>query len=230
MSPQRLRLTYRLSTPAHEMQRGALSHAWTKAFEAAGMPLARPAGSRRARIEFGPGLPPGATGDRELLDAWLADPVPPEAAAPRLVPVMLAGLEPLEAEDVGERLPSLSASVRSARYRITFAPGLLDVEALRARVAALLAEDSIEWVEQRGERLRAIDLRAVVFGLQVSCADRAAVLHMHLELTQARTGRPASVLAALGVTAAPVSLVRTAIEVERPRVALRAWRERGRFA
>jgi radical SAM-linked protein len=227
---QRLRLTYRITEPAASALRGPLAVMWIDAFAAAGMPLSRPGESRKPRIELGPALPPGATGEREVLDAWLGDSVEVEAVVSRLIRTAPPGLDPLEAEEIGERLPSLSASLRSARYRATFAPDALDREALRARVAALLAQSSIEWVEQRGERLRTIDLRAVVLDLQLGCVGGAAVLDMHLELTQERMGRPASVLAALGVTATPAALVRTAIDVDRPRVALRAWRAHGRFA
>jgi radical SAM-linked protein len=226
---QRLRLTYRLYGPAIDAQRGWVSRAWVDAFAAAGMPLGRPDASRRPRIELGPGLPPGASGERELLDAWLVEPVSPESVPERLAPALPAGLAPIEAVDVGQHLPSLSSSVHAARYRARFEPAAVALPQVRARIDALLARPSLDWVEQRGERLRTIDLRAVVLDLAVACADEAVVIDMHLELSQERTGRPASVLAALGIDAKPASLVRTALDVQYPRVALRAWRERGRF-
>jgi radical SAM-linked protein len=225
----RLRLTYRLTEPAASMLRGPLAAAWLETFAEAGIALARPEGSRRPRIELGPALPPGATGERELLDAWVAEPAAPEVVVSRLKAVASAGLGPLEAEDVGERLPSLSASVRAARYAVTFATGPIDVPALRERIAQFLATDSLEWIEQRGERVRAIDLRAAVLQLDIACANGVTELQMRLVLTQELTGRPASVLAALGVTSKPKTLVRLAVEVDRPRVAMRAWREHGRF-
>ena len=39
-----------------------------------GLPLARPEGSKRTRIEVGPPLPQHATGEAELVDVLLADP------------------------------------------------------------------------------------------------------------------------------------------------------------
>ena len=55
------------------------------------------------------------------------------------------------------------------------------------------------------------------------------VIEAHLALSQEQSARPTTLLAALGITVAPLELLRTAIEVETPRIALRAWRERGRF-
>jgi radical SAM-linked protein len=227
--PQRIRLTYGLDGPAVDAQRGWVSRAWVDAFTAAGMPLARLGGPRRPRIELGPGLPPGASGERELLDAWLAEPVIPETLVRRLVFVAPPGLQPIDAEEVGENLPSLSASIRAARYRVTFEPDAVVLPALRESIAALLTLRSLDWVEQRGERLRSLDLRAAVSDLAAECSDGRIVVDMHLVLTQHLTGRPSSVLAALGVTARPAAVVRTGLDVEIPRVALRAWRERGRF-
>jgi radical SAM-linked protein len=229
MPQQRLRLTYRVHGPAVDAQRGWVSRAWVDAFATAGVPLGRRDSSRRPRIEIGPSLPPGASGERELLDAWLAEPVEAETVACRLAPAAPPGLEPVEAVDVGEYLPSLSTSIRSARYRVTFEPSAVVLGVLRERIDALLELRSLDWVEQRGERLRSIDLRAAVLDLDLACAADCVTIEMHLELTQERTGRPVSVLAALGVEARPASVVRTALEVEYPRVALRAWRERGRF-
>ena len=52
---------------------------------------------------------------------------------------------------------------------------------------------------------------------------------MDLDLTPERTGRPASVLAALGITAEPLEVARERIVIDEPQLALQAWRARGRF-
>jgi radical SAM-linked protein len=228
---RRLRITYRHGVQC-TVQPGALARAWVEAFEAAGLPLERPAGSRKPRVETGPALPVGATGEREVFDAWLADATPsPEAVCSRLASTAPAGLLLLAAEEIGERLPSLSSSVRSANYRVDFPPGVADGAVLAARVASLLALRTLEVEEVRGERVRRMDLRAVVLALAVVGEEHGRVrLDMRLALEQERTGRPMTVLTALGCGGLPHTLVRSAIEVETPRVALRAWRERGRFA
>lgn len=224
---QRLRLTYR-NTLCATAPLGNLGRVWVDAFEAAGMALARPEGAKRARIEMGPPLPQGAAGEAELLDVLLAARAEPSEVVARLAGALPAGLEPLHAEEIGERLPSLGASVRAARYRATFEAACAPPD-LEARVAALLALPALEWEEQRGERVRRFDLRALIYGLDVRSEEGRVTLEMRLALSQERSARPASVLAALGIEHAPARLVRTGLEVERPQVALRAWRERGRF-
>lgn len=227
MAPyQRLRVTYR-DTRCSEPGANHLGRTWVEAFERAGLRLARPEGSRRARVETGPPLPQGATGEAELVDGLLAAPVAPADAVARLATTLPDGLEPLSAEEIGERLPSLGASVRAACYRATFEAGRAGRE-LEQRVAALLALPALEWEEQRGERLRRLDLRALLYDLRACEGGSTATVEMRVALSQEGSVRPASVLAALGLEG-PSQLVRTAIEVERPLIAIRAWRERGRF-
>lgn len=191
-----------------------------------------PAGGGRHRIELGPPLPPETTGERELLDVWLAGYADPEPARAALCAALPPGLEAVNVEDIGERLPSLSASVRWAEYELAFPAAA--APALREHVAAFLARQELPWEERRGERMRRIDLRAAVLALEVppgAAGDACARLRVRITLEPGRGARPASVLAALGVEALamPGTLVRTAIEAARPRVALRAWRTRGRF-
>ncbi|MEZ4554259.1 MAG: TIGR03936 family radical SAM-associated protein [Dehalococcoidia bacterium] len=224
---QRLRVTYRNSLSS-ERPLGNLGRTWHDAFEAAGLRLARPEGSKRARIETGPPLPQDTTGEAELVDAVLAAPADPQVVVTRLSATLPDGLEPCHAEEIGERLPSLGASVRAARYRATF-EGPLQPHDLAARVSALLALQTLDWEEQRGERIRRFDLRPLVYDLRVSSTAGGAAVEMRLALSQERSVRPASVLAALGVADCGAVLSRTAIEVDRPLVAIRAWRERGRF-
>jgi hypothetical protein len=100
---------------------------------------------------------------------------------------------------------------------------------LRARARSLLALDTLRWVEVRGERVREVDLRAQLLDLTVGAHPDATCVEMSLVLEQERAGRPASILAALGVEVQPLTLVRTDIEVARPQLALRAWRTVGRF-
>lgn len=227
---RRLRINYRHAIEC-TVQSGALARAWVEAFEAAGLLLERPDGSRRPRVEAGPALPAGASGEAEVLDAWLADATPaPDEVCRRLAVTAPPGLVPLRAEEIGARLPSLSASLRAATYHVEFVPGSVEGAPLAERVASLLSRPTLEVEEVRGERVRRIDLRALVLSL-AEVEERGRVgLEMRLVLEQERTGRPLTVLAALGCARGPHTLVRRAIEVEAPRVALRAWRERGRFA
>ena len=55
------------------------------------------------------------------------------------------------------------------------------------------------------------------------------MLTLRLSLNEGRGVRAQSVVEALGVEAEPLSMVRTELELERPRIALGAWRARGRY-
>jgi len=105
---------------------------------------------------------------------------------------------------VGERLASLQSSGRSARYDVA-----VEAAQIRRGVDDLLALETLEWDERRrdSDRVRCHRLRATVIGLEV-----------------AEQG-----LAALAVEAAPLEIVRTAVEIERQQLPMRAWHERGRF-
>ena len=229
---QRLRITYRKDGPARYIAHLDVMRTWERAIRRANLPLAYTQGfSPHPRIAFAAPLPVGTLGRREQMDVWLEDGVEPAEARRRLDESLPAGLGIEEVEEVGERLPSLQSSVRSARYEVAFDSAEIDAEALRERVAELLARDTLDWEEQRGgsDKVRRYDLRATVIDLSVREGDGRVALDMHLALAEGKTGRPASVLAALGVETEPLETVRISLDIERPRVAMQAWRERGRF-
>ena len=231
---QRLRITYRKYGPAQYVAHLDVMRTWERALRRARLPLAYTQGfSPHARIALAAPLPVGTVGERELLDVWMSEPVAPAEASERLAAALPPGIEVVDLEEVGERLPSLQSAVRAARYEIAFDASAVDVDRLREAVQRLLALETLDWEEARGEseKLRRYDLRATVLDLAVRGPDPdgEVVLEMHLTLQDGATGRPASVLAALGVEAEPLETRRTRVEVERIQVALRAWRERGRF-
>lgn len=230
--PQRLRITYGKRGPARYVAHLDVMRTWERTIRRAGLPLAYSQGfSPHARIALAAPLPVGTVGERELLDIWLAAPVTPDEALRRLTEALPPGLEVIDVEEVGERLPSLQSSVRSARYEVVFAAADVDAAQIRAGVRDLLALETLDWEERRGDsdKVRRYDLRATVVGLAVRERDGQLVLKMQLTLEEGKTGRPASVLAALAVEAAPLATVRTSVAIERQQVAMRAWRKRGRF-
>ena len=93
------------------------------------------------------------------------------------------------------------------------------------------ARKTLDWDERRGDSdsVRRYDLHSTVIELVVRERDERVVLEMQLALEDRNTGSPASVLAALGVEPEPLKTVRTSVDFERPQVATRKWRERGRF-
>ena len=228
---QRLSITYRKDGPARYVAHLDLLRTWERAIRRAKLPLAYSQGfSTHPRIAFAAPLSVGMIGEREQMDIFLSEGVTLDDARERLDAALPSGLAVVAIEEVGERLPALQASMRAAHYRVTFAAAAVDATMLRERAEALLALTTLDWEERRGgsDKVRQYDLRKAVFDLQVSSIDERTVIEMHLALEQERTGRPLSVLAALEVAAEPIELARTLLEIDRPQVAMRAWREGGR--
>ena len=210
--PQRLRVTYRKAGALRYIAHLDLMRTWERGLRRARLPLAYTQGfTPHARIAMGAPLPVGTIGERELLDVWLSPPVAPEEFARRLAPALPEGLTLLAVREAAHELPSLQSQIRSATYEVAFARGDLDAAGVGERLDALLALDTLDWEEQRGAKTRRYDLRAAIRGLGLREEGERLVLAMDLELNEQRTGRPVSVLAALGVEARPASVVRTAL-------------------
>ncbi len=230
--PQRLRITFSKGGPARYIAHLDVMRTWERMIRRARLPLAYTQGfSPHARMALAAPLPVGISGERELIDVWMSEPVEPAQARARLEAALPPGLGVLAVEEVPERLPSLQSSLRSGSYEVRFEGGGVDAAWLRGRVRELLALETLDWEETRGEsgKVRRYDLRATVIDLGVQEDGQQVVLEMQLTLEGGKTGRPASVLAALGVEAEQPEVVRTALVVERVQIAMQAWRERGRY-
>jgi radical SAM-linked protein len=219
---QRVRITFRKEGALTYVSHLDLMRTWERAIRRARLPLAYTQGfSPHPRIAMAAPLPVGVTGQRELIDLWLDGRTAPEEVLRALRAAPTPGLEPVAAEEVSDKLPSLQSSLASAMYEVAFAPGALVLDEVRARISELLSLETLEWEEQRGEKVRRYDLRATILGLTVRRKpSEGAVLAMHLSLEEGRTGRPAQVLAALGVEAQPVEVSRMSVVLREERAAL----------
>ena len=108
----------------------------------------------------------------------------------------------------------MQSCLQAARYEIRFAADSVDREVINSSIDELLARETLDWEEQRGEKTRRYDIRATILALAVEASeDGGTLLSMHLSLEEGRTGRPAQVLVALGVEAEPTELVRASLEL-----------------
>lgn len=237
--PQRVRVVFRKGGVMQWVSHLDTMRAWERTLRRAGLPLAYTQGfSPHPRIALAAPLPVGFEGERELMDVWLDPALAPMVVRSRLEPELPPGLEVIDVDEVAERLPSLQSSLRAARYRITFAAGEVEAVALAGRLADFLALASLSWDERRGDKTRTVDLRPGVLDAAVRempTADDATpvrgvtVLELYLSLEEGRGVRAASVVDALRVGAEPLAMVRTELEIDRPQIALAAWRARGRY-
>ena len=237
--PQRVRIVFGKRGVLQWVSHLDTMRTWERTLRRAGLPLAYTQGfSPHPRIALAAPLPVGFEGERELMDIWLDPALEPGTVRERLEPRLPPGLDVVEVEEVAERLPSLQSLLRAARYRIGFDGGELDAAAFAARLADFLALESLPWEERRGEKTRTVDVRAGVLEatLRTEQPDPdgaggkgSVVLELRMSLEEGRGVRAVSVLDALAPGAEPVSMLRTGLEIDRPRIALSAWRARGRY-
>ena len=236
---QRIRITFRKGGVLEWVSHLDTMRTWERTLRRAKLPLAYTQGfSPHPRIALAAPLPVGVEGERELMDAWLDPPLAPAEVRARLEATLPPGLELVDLDEVAERLPSLQSSLRAARYRITFDAREVEASTLASRLADFLALESLEWEERRGEKTRTVDLRPGVLEAAVREAPPAdddpageplTVLELRLSLEEGRGVRAASVVDALDVGAEPLAMMRTELEIDRPQMALAAWRARGRY-
>lgn len=215
--PQRLRVTYRKAGALRYVGHLDLMRTWERALRRARLPLAYTQGfSPHARLALGAPLAVGFEGERELLDAWMSPHVGPLEVIERLREGLPEGLSVVAVEEVPHEEPSLQSAITSATYELVFDRAEIDAEELRWRVDGLLATHELEWEEQRGQKTRVYDIRATVRDLDVRAERGRVVVDMHLEAREGLTGRPLSVLDALGERASPRERRRTGLRLNEP--------------
>jgi radical SAM-linked protein len=220
---QRLRVTFSKDGPLRWIAHLDLMRTWERTIRRAMLPLSYTQGfSPHPRIALAAPLPVGVSGRCELIDLWLEEDISNAAVAKRLTAAMPLGLAISAVEQVSDQLPSMQSCIEAARYEIRFDRDALEIDALGMAIDELLARETLDWEEQRGEKKRRYDIRATILELAIRAAeDGATVLSMHLSLLEGRTGRPAQVLRALGVEAEPLEIVRASIELSEAASAVR---------
>jgi radical SAM-linked protein len=214
MPQQRLRLTFAKGEPLKYISHLDVTRTWQRVFRRAGLPVAYSQGfNPRPRFQVAAALPVGVTGRAELLDVWLIESWVPEVVLSRLNACVPPGLEVLAAEKVALVAPSLQSQMRSADYRAVV-HAEEPVEAIRARVRALMAAPTLPRQRHHKGKMQTYDLRPLVQSVVVELLDGVPVLEMRLQASPQGAGRPDEVLDVLGLSLAPHSLERTNLHIE----------------
>jgi radical SAM-linked protein len=217
MKAQRLRVTFSRGEPLRFISHLDLMRFWERALRRGGLSVAYSEGfSPHPKISLGAPLPVGTTGEAELMDVVLAEPVEPEEFMRRVRPQLPPGVAVSEARETPASLPSIQSQLRAAEYRVTMPEGT-DAEQVRAAVAGFLARDSVPWEHKREKEIKRYDLRPLVEWLHVETGDGAVYLVMRLRADPGATGRPDQVVAALGFPSPP-SVHRTALILDEDEV------------
>ncbi len=207
---QRLRLKFAKGETIRYISHLDVARTWERVFRRAGLPVAYSQGfNPRPRFQIAAALPVGVTGRAELLDVWLTETLSPEPVLNRLQPVLPPGLSVSGIEDVELRGPSLQSQMRAADYRaVVSSPE--PVEAIRARIQALLDAPTLPRQRHHKGKWQSYDLRPFIQTLGAEPAEDAEhILTMRLQASPQGAGRPDEVLDALGLSVAPYAIERT---------------------
>jgi radical SAM-linked protein len=212
---QRIRVQFGKGDPLKYISHLDLARTWERVFRRAGLPVAHSQGfNPRPRFQIAAALPVGVTGEGELLDIWLSDPLSPEQVTERLRAAAPPGLGIGHAEEVELSAPSLQSQMQAADYRAVV-HSKESVDGLRVRIQEFLALPSLLRPRQHKGKWQTYDLRPLVQTLEVEAGEgQERVLSMRLQANAQGAGRPDEVLDALGLAPATRSIVRTNLCLE----------------
>ena len=174
---------------------------WAGILAASGLPLAADASGRGRVVPAAP-LPLGIAGEREVVDAYLAERLPVAVVRAAVAAVVPAGWTLVDLHDVWTGAPAAPAAVAAAEYRVV-AAGAARWE-VEGAVLTLLAAGALPRERRREKKTTRYDLRPMLLALDVRSSDAAGVtLGMRLRHGPEAVGRPEEVVAALGEPPAP---------------------------
>lgn len=194
-TPQRLRITFSKGENLRYISHLDLARTWERVLRRAGIPVAYSRGYHpHPKMVFAAALPVGCTGEAEVMDIVLSQPMPPRRVLRGLGPRMPDGLTAIDATPIYGRAPALPTLLFSADYESVIEMNQ-SIEDAAHQCQALLARESIP----RVYRDKSYDLRPRVDDLQVLRVNaRHLLLRMQLAAGENGTGRPDEVLDELG--------------------------------
>ena len=148
---------------------------WQRAFRRAGLPIEMSQGfSPHAVISFGPPLPVGVAGCREMLDVSLLHRYDPDEIKRRLGSNLPAGITVREVSPVGKCGASLCAVIDQATYGVVFEKRYEGE--LRARVAIINAAQELIVSKETKKGSRYRNIKPLIRELEVKESRNGIVL------------------------------------------------------
>lgn len=207
---QRLRLTYRQREQMRYVGHLDVVRTWERALRRAAVPLAYSQGfNPQPRLQFASALPMGATGDGEIVDVVMDEPMEPESFLFQVQPQLPRGLELVGVQEVPLKSPALQSQKGVSEWQVEVKSDLDQAE-LSRRVEALLAREKIMQQRQRKGREVRYDLRPLIVAARYEGPEPNGWhrLTLHLRSEPGATGRPEQVLEALGLGELPLRMHR----------------------
>ncbi len=205
MSRQRLHVIFRKAENARFLSHLDLQSTLEFSMRRASLPFALSEGfNPRPRMSLVSPLPLGYTGEREILEIMLNEPVPPEEVLIRLRATVPRGITIREVIEVPAEGKSAASKLHSASYLVELAEPL---EELPHRLDAILARDTIEVEEDRDGAIRHRDIRPAILSLEADGSSAFALIAGY----DRGTVRPEQILDLLGISRDGISITRTEI-------------------
>jgi radical SAM-linked protein len=204
---QRLRIIFRKGEATRFLSHLDLQATLEFSMRRARLPLEFSEGfNPRPKMSLVAPLPLGYTGEREILEIVLSQPLPAGEVLERLGAAVPQGIVVREVVEVPAEGKSAASKLVSASYLVELAD---PAERLAERLAAVLARPSIEVDEERDRAIRRRDIRSAILSLSAE-GDRA------FRLTAGYSGgtvRPEQILDLLGISRDDARITRTEITV-----------------
>lgn len=196
---QRLRFTYSRDSAARFISHLDMMRFWERALRRAHLPVSYSEGfTPHAQIALAAPLSVGMTSEGELLDVFLSERLEPAEARSRLAAQLPLSFNLLSVEELDVGAPSAQALLQAVEYRFTLTADT-DITALRERIEAFLAADSVPWEHRREKDVKRYDLRPLVQSLRLVVSNGTPTLEAVLGAAEGASARPDQVAAALGI-------------------------------
>lgn len=145
----RLRIEYAKAGRLRWLSHLEVTRALERGIRRAGLPYAVTKGfSPHMKAGFGPALPVGTAGERELVDVWMTRYLPAEDALTRLRGALPDGLAPFAARYVGDSTTALAAGVLVGEYDVVVSGKEVDAERIQAALDAQRAHGQLVVVQK----------------------------------------------------------------------------------
>jgi radical SAM-linked protein len=183
-----------------------MARTWQRIVRRANLPLAYSEGfNPQPRLTFAAALQVGCTSDHEELDMVLSPACVIDDVKVQLERALPAGMKVISITEMAYNAPALQMQLIATEFEITVASAET-IGLLKERVPQFLATTEV----MRERRGKPYNLRPLVQTLTIEPGqtDRV-VIRSRLQATQAGTGRPDELAAALGLDPATVKIKRT---------------------